>query len=323
MNPQISIIIPIYKAEKYLNRCIESILKQSFQALELILVNDGSPDCSLEICKHWERKDNRVFVIDQQNQGAHAARLAGFKQSTAPYVTFVDADDYLQDEALSTLYNEIVKGYDVVKGQHRVNNSPEREEFGGAIFMEKMYLGDIEPFLWGGLYKRTLFDENAFKVSIANDIHIAEDWITNLYICRNIKKALVIKNLVYCYEDNPNSLMHTSIISSSLGERISQVVDEIIDKCHNERYQYLSQLKEAGGIANLFTPGRPFERGIYISFRSFVKQYGVDPLLPYVDKRYLFFSQYELIYRLYTWAYRTAKFFVKQRGRRKLNKKSF
>lgn len=182
MNPLITVIVPIYKAEKYLNRCIESILNQTFQAVELILVNDGSPDSSLDICNDWAGKDNRIFVIDQQNQGAHAARLAGFKQSKAPYVTFVDADDYLLDEALATLYNEIVKGYDVVKGQLRKNNLQTRVEFDGSVFMEKVYLGDVDPYLCGSLYKTELFDEKSFSICIASNIHIAEDWITNLYM---------------------------------------------------------------------------------------------------------------------------------------------
>lgn len=107
--PKISIIVPIYKAEKYLDRCINSIINQSYQDFELLLVNDGSPDNSLNICRAWAKKDSRIKVINQENQGAQAARKNGFLQSSAFYITFVDADDYLPLDALIALYTEAKK----------------------------------------------------------------------------------------------------------------------------------------------------------------------------------------------------------------------
>ena len=91
--PHISIIIPIYKAEKYLDRCINSVINQSYRNFELILVNDGSPDSSLNICRTWANKDSRIKVMEQENLGANASRLNGYRVAKGEYLCFVDADD--------------------------------------------------------------------------------------------------------------------------------------------------------------------------------------------------------------------------------------
>ena len=93
---KISIIMPIYNCEKYLKRSIESVLNQTYKNLELILINDGSTDNSLKVCREYERKDDRVQVIDKKNGGVSSSRNAGFKIATGEYVTFVDADDWIE-----------------------------------------------------------------------------------------------------------------------------------------------------------------------------------------------------------------------------------
>ena len=92
----VSIIVPIYNTEKYLRKCVDSILKQTYENLEVILVNDGSPDNSLEICREYERLDSRVKVINKKNGGLSSARNAGLEICTGKYITFVDSDDYLK-----------------------------------------------------------------------------------------------------------------------------------------------------------------------------------------------------------------------------------
>ena len=93
--PSISIIVPVYNVEKYLKKCIDSILNQSFQNFELILVDDGSTDSSGEICDEYALKDRRVLVIHKENEGLSSARNEGIKASSAEYVGFVDSDDYI------------------------------------------------------------------------------------------------------------------------------------------------------------------------------------------------------------------------------------
>ena len=93
--PQISIIIPVYNVEKYLNRCIESVVNQSFKELEIILVDDGSPDNCPQMCDDWATKDSRIKVIHQNNAGQAAARNNGMKIASGNYINFVDSDDWI------------------------------------------------------------------------------------------------------------------------------------------------------------------------------------------------------------------------------------
>ena len=104
--PEISVIIPVYNGEKYISGCIESVLKQSYQKFEIILVNDGSKDGTAGICQSYSQKSDRIKLIEQENQGVSAARNAGKKLAAGKYLLFVDADDELHPEMLKILYSE-------------------------------------------------------------------------------------------------------------------------------------------------------------------------------------------------------------------------
>lgn len=113
--PLISIIVPVYKVEQYLHRCINSILAQTFESFELILVDDGSPDNCGKICDEYAQKDNRIKVIHQKNSGTIIARNAGIKIATGKYLGFVDSDDYIKPQMYEKLYNCISsENYDIV-----------------------------------------------------------------------------------------------------------------------------------------------------------------------------------------------------------------
>lgn len=105
---KLSVIVPVYKAEKYIDRCINSILNQTLKSLELILVDDGSPDNSGAICDEYAKKDARVKVIHKENGGVCAARNIGLDHAIGDYISFVDSDDYLESDALEILYSDIV-----------------------------------------------------------------------------------------------------------------------------------------------------------------------------------------------------------------------
>ena len=103
--PKVSIIVPVYKAEQYLHRCVDSILSQSFTDCELILVDDGSPDKSGEICDEYASRDSRIQVIHKQNGGVSSARNAGLDVAHGEYVWFVDSDDWIENDSLKEIYN--------------------------------------------------------------------------------------------------------------------------------------------------------------------------------------------------------------------------
>ena len=109
MKPEISIIVPIYNVEKYLPRCIESILAQTFTNFELILVNDGSEDDSGEVCDRYAKEDKRIKVIHKKNGGVSSARNAGLKNSIGNYIGFVDPDDYIKKDMYEKMYNLCIK----------------------------------------------------------------------------------------------------------------------------------------------------------------------------------------------------------------------
>ena len=104
-NDKVSIIVPVYNAEKYLIRCVDSIINQTYKNLEIILINDGSIDNSLEIMKKYKVIDNRIIIIDKKNEGVSIARNVGIKSSSGKYICFVDSDDYIENNMIQILDN--------------------------------------------------------------------------------------------------------------------------------------------------------------------------------------------------------------------------
>lgn len=102
--PQISIIVPVYNAEKFLPQCIESLLAQTFQDIEIILVNDGSTDSSLDICEKYAKIDTRITIISKDNEGVAKARRDGIMKASAEYITFIDSDDYYEPEFCKKMF---------------------------------------------------------------------------------------------------------------------------------------------------------------------------------------------------------------------------
>lgn len=103
MNDLISVVIPVYNVEKYLDKCIETVSKQTYTNLEIILVDDGSNDLSPEICEAWKNKDKRIIVIHKENGGLSSARNVGIDLAKGKYITFVDSDDYIDLKMIETL----------------------------------------------------------------------------------------------------------------------------------------------------------------------------------------------------------------------------
>lgn len=138
-NPLISVIIPIYNVEKFLPQCIESVINQTYQTLEIILVNDGSTDTCFEICLRYKDLDSRIRVINKKNEGVGPARNEGIKVATGEYIYFLDSDDYLEKDALENLSFYFKQGHDIILfGFNRVNES--------SGFLNKVLPPSIETF---------------------------------------------------------------------------------------------------------------------------------------------------------------------------------
>lgn len=107
MKPLITVIVPIYKTEQYLEKCVQSIVNQTYQNLEIILVDDGSPDCAGEICDCWQHKDDRIIVIHQENAGTSSAKNRALDIAKGEYICFIDSDDFPEADMIEQLYNDI------------------------------------------------------------------------------------------------------------------------------------------------------------------------------------------------------------------------
>ena len=211
--PILSIIVPIYNAEKTLSKCIESILCQEFKDYELILVNDGSTDNSLIICEEYQKKNPQIVLINQKNQGSVKARNNGLKKAQGIYVTTVDSDDFINKDLYSNIISKI-KDYDIFMfGYTEIRNSKSKKVenclnsgfynnsniqllYDTALFSGKYYLPGIMPSLCCKVIKKRIIDKtitslssNADKVRMGEDALITYNAILNarsIYIDNNI-----------------------------------------------------------------------------------------------------------------------------------------
>ena len=170
---QISIIVPVYNVEKYLSRCIDSILNQTFDDFELILIDDGSPDHSGAICDDYAKKDNRILVIHKENGGLSDARNAGINIASGEYIMFVDSDDYISKDMCEILYQRIIKDKsDMALCSVRGVNEEGEEIEKGTFIVDDRLLEEKDKFLglgeanacayivaWNKLFKKFLWKE--------------------------------------------------------------------------------------------------------------------------------------------------------------------
>lgn len=212
--PKVSIIVPVYKAEKYLHRCVDSILSQFFINWELILVDDGSPDRSGAICDEYAQKDDRIRVIHKENGGVSSARNVALDNMKGEWVMFVDADDWINIKCLQTCVDVVTKNnLDAVQFGFVMVFPDGSEKYicesnTDANNPEK-YLKDnsYNVCVWGGLYKRSIIIENSLKFD--ESLKLAEDQLFVLSFIKHAKKLQYLAEPFYYYYQNPNSATHT------------------------------------------------------------------------------------------------------------------
>ena len=171
MKPLVSVIVPVYKVEAYLPQCVESIIGQTYQNLEIILVDDGSPDACGSICDDYAKKDNRIKVFHKHNGGLSDARNYGIAQSTGEYLGFVDSDDWIELDMFEVLVNvaEANKADIVACGfyheypKRTVVDARVEKKYDNTIHqVSALIKDDIDAFIWNKLYRKTCFSDIAF-----------------------------------------------------------------------------------------------------------------------------------------------------------------
>lgn len=219
--PNISVIIPVYNKEEYLDKCLQSIINQTYQDLEIIIVNDGSKDKSREICERYEEQDKRIRLINTENRGAGSARNTGIEESRGNYLSLVDADDYICHDYYERLYNMIQKyDADIAEGHYKgvkeydetifTNTGHEKQ----CTNMEKLLVlyGEDESeyinsvIVTNKLYNRRLLDKTKYP-----DIRrlIDDEFVTYHWIYDS-KKVVVTDDIMYGYVLSDASVMRAN-----------------------------------------------------------------------------------------------------------------
>lgn len=226
----ISIIVPIYNVEAYLERCIESLIGQSYSNLEIILVDDGSTDNSISICKKYASQDPRIQIIHKENGGLASARNAGMKVATGEYVGFVDSDDWLALDACEILVSlihqnrpDVIRfGYQKIEGRRikgKYHLSYDSGLYvGGALQQIQLDTISTESMLdyrqkrilsaWAGIYRRRLLEENQIFFISEREI-LNEDYLFVLQSVQLAESVYISHAELYYYDTRPNSLTTT------------------------------------------------------------------------------------------------------------------
>ena len=216
----VSIIVPIYNVQKYIDRCIKSLMEQDYENIEIILVDDGSPDESGIIADAYAASDSRILVIHQENRGVSEARNNGLSYANGDYVMFVDGDDWVDKEYVSYFLDLVVKSGTEVAFDlyfHRVDNaSKEDEEFltsaeNGII---GIYSGKTDVAVWNKIYKRELLiDKN---ICFNKDIWYGEGMLFNIEVLQYVENVYIGTKKVYHQTFNPESAMRKFYLESNL-----------------------------------------------------------------------------------------------------------
>ena len=245
--PTFSIIVPVYNVEKYLPKCLDSLVNQTYSDIEIICINDGSPDNSLSILEEYAKNDNRIKIINQENQGVSVARNVGIDNATGDYIIFVDADDWIELNACEILSTKLSEQPDIICFKYNVNKKIKNKitksknlnykytkidtilEFNSHY---KNIINDMGNLMCCGRIYRTEFIKNN-KIYYPENITVLEDAIFCIKNFLYNPKVLFFNEYLYNYLINvENSLTKQNIIKKLQQiEKVHAYIKEIIDTC--------------------------------------------------------------------------------------------
>lgn len=251
-NALISVIIPVYKVEKYLDRCVLSVVNQTYKNLEIILVDDGSPDNSPKMCDEWAKKDKRIKVIHKQNGGVSVARNDGLKMATGDYIAFVDSDDWIEPTMYEEMLNlAISENADLTFcGIQEVRSDGSIYKY-NELSLEKLREKDLKYFLinarsgydmlgvFGGICRILFKSSNAKNNKFDKNLKHGEDLCYLLKIFEVAERISVCKKCFYNYFKNEESVCNT--INNTYFENATKLHKWLLNfiKERNLDYRYL------------------------------------------------------------------------------------
>ncbi len=271
----ISIIIPVYKVEKYLEKCIQSVINQTYENLQIILVDDGSPDNCGKICDEYAQKDHRIEVIHKSNGGLSDARNKGLEIAKGEYIGFVDSDDYIESDMYEVLYNllkqynvdvSICNFYTVSQGKIAIKNADNGiKEYNRIEILKEILLdNDIQSYAWNKLYKRELFGEIKYPVGKKY-----EDIGTTFYLLEKCNKVVVTGKPEYYYINRQGSIVN-NVTESTITDYIELIM---------QRYDYIEE-----NIKELSSYNKNYLKRILKTAEQDIK--GLSEVGDYTKKKY-------------------------------------
>lgn len=316
----ITVIVPVYKVEKYLNRCVDSILTQTYQDFEILLVDDGSPDNCGKICDEYAEKDSRIFVIHQKNGGLSAARNTGlnwfYEQNRSYYITFVDSDDWLHPDYLNILINSITEN-DVkisVCNYKRVIDEIPHENYDNIEYE----LTSPEDFLvnhfwqynyaWGKLYHKSVFNDVRYPVG-----KNFEDTFTTYKVLHKCEKIAYTELQLYYYLLNEQGITRSPwkpselVVFDAMHEQLKFYKEKGLQKAYDKEFElfvhhHAYQIVRIKENKNDLKKNKAILKEIKKTLRNFLKEnkdkfnvhnmtYSYEAAYPFIMKLYALASK--------------------------------
>ena len=272
----ISVIVPVYNVEEYLEECLESIRKQTYQNIEVILVNDGSTDGSKEICERYCQQDPRFRLINKENQGLSIARNRGVKESNGEYIMFVDSDDVVKENIVEVLLSYMKADVDLVECNLTQNkeelqkNKPIRVVFEGnspESIIKCIAFKEVKFCAFTKLYRREIVEKVPFLEGI-----IYEDVYTGINYLKYIRKMVAVDLKGYYYRVRPNSIMTTSFSEKNLD--IITVGNKLIESFQDVGYllPYIGYFMFYLGLSHYYRDGITKKSPCVSLYENFIKE---------------------------------------------------
>ena len=241
----ISIIVPVYNVEEYLDECLDSIKRQTYKNIEVILVNDGSTDGSREICEQYCEKDSRFKLINQENQGLSEARNVGVRASIGEYIFFVDSDDVVKVNILEILLSFMAEDIDIISCSYsHQKDDLQLQKSPNIVFQGDSYeaisscvnYGRVNSLAWGKLYRRRIVEAVPFLKGL-----LYEDTYTGIVNLKFIRKMIVIDTIGYYYRIRSSSIMKKEFSKKNLD--VFKICDSLYEEFKNDKmYAEISKL---------------------------------------------------------------------------------
>ena len=218
--PKVSIIIPVYNVEKYLRECLDSVINQTLKDIEIIIVNDGSTDNSIEIIQDYSNNCKNIKVINKQNEGCYKARNVGLETAKGEYIAFLDSDDYIEFNMYEKLYSKAKEtDADIVSSNYSIleNNKIKIVDFSSSIELLKKTNNKLvgaenillDAVIWSRIFKRQMLIDKG--IMFHSDIHTADDAFFHALTMLNANKIIYIPDVLYTYRISRNGSITTNL----------------------------------------------------------------------------------------------------------------